>query len=210
MNIEKVLVLSPHADDGDLGAGGTIARFIEEGLDIHLVVFSICGRSLPDGLPGDTLRKECLCSTATLGLSPDQVILLDYEVRTFPTWRQEILENMIEFRDRIRPDLVLIPSSSDMHQDHNTVHWEALRAFKKVASIWGYEHPWNNITFSTDIFIRLEEKHLVRKMEALRCYESQSFKSYFDEEYVRSLAYTRGSQVDWPYAEAYELVRLLV
>ena len=209
MKIERALVLSPHTDDGELGAGGTIARFIEEGIEVHYLVFSSCGKSVPDGFPPDIIKRECQCATKTLGVHPERVTLLDYEVRTFPAFRQEILENLIEFKRKIKPDLVLVPSSSDVHQDHNTLHQEALRAFKKEASIWGYEHAWNNLTYTTDVFVKLKEKHVERKIEALKCYETQAQKSYFDKKYIWSLAYTRGTQVDWPYAEAFELVRLL-
>ncbi len=209
MNFNKVLILSPHTDDGELGAGGTIARFIEEEKEVYYVAFSSCEMSVPNGLPGDTLRGECLSSVKTLGILPDRVTLLDYEVRTFPTYRQEILESMIELKKKIKPDLVLLPSSSDIHQDHSTIYHEALRAFKKEASIWGYEHPWNNLTFTTDIFIRLKQEHLEKKIKALKEYKSQNDRSYFDERYLWSLAYTRGAQVDLPYAEAFELVRLL-
>jgi LmbE family N-acetylglucosaminyl deacetylase len=210
MNIIKVLVLSPHTDDGELGAGGTIVRFIDEGKEVYYVVFSSCGASIPTGMPRDIVKRECLRATKILGVLRDRITLMDYEVRTFPEHRQQILDDLIKLKEKIKPDLVLAPSSSDTHQDHNTIYWETLRAFKKESSIWGYEHPWNNISFSTDIFIRLEQEHLERKLEALKCYKSQRNKGYFDEAYLRSLVYTRGAQVDWHYAEAFELTRLLV
>lgn len=209
MDFKRTLIISPHTDDGELGAGGTIAKFIEEGIEVYYLVFSSAGKSVPEGSAADTVKKECRRATKTLGVSSDRLILLDYEVRTFPTFRQEILEDLIKYKQTIKPDLVLVPSSSDVHQDHSIIHWEAIRAFKKEASIWGYEHPWNNLTFTTDIFMRLEEKHLDAKLESLRCYESQRDRGYFNEEYLRALVYTRGAQVDWPYAEAFELVRLL-
>ncbi len=40
-NLQNVLILSPHTDDAELGAGGTIARFVEEGKKIHYIAFSI-------------------------------------------------------------------------------------------------------------------------------------------------------------------------
>ncbi len=117
---------------------------------------------------------------------------------------------MIDLNKKIKPDLVLIPSSNDTHQDHQTIHQEALRAFKKTSSIWGYEHPWNNLTFTTDIFVRLEERHVKKKIEAMGQYKSQDFRTYFDEKYIKALAYTRGTQVDYSFAETFELLRLLV
>jgi LmbE family N-acetylglucosaminyl deacetylase len=210
MSYERVLLLSPHPDDAELGAGGTIARFVGEGREVYYTVFSVCKTSVPPGLPKDTLREECLRSCETLRILPDKITILDYEVRTFPTYRQQILDDMIKLKEKIKPDLVLVPSSSDVHQDHNTIYWESLRAFRREASIWGYAHPWNNLTFTTDIFIRLEEEHVERKLEALRQYKSQRNRSYFEERYSRSLLITQGGQIGWPYAETFELIRLLV
>ncbi len=210
VDFDKVLILSPHPDDGEFGAGGSISQFIERGKEIHYVAFSHCEASVPSGFPLNALQIECNEATKILGIKPENLILLDYEVRTFPLHRQEILEDMIKLADKIKPDLVLVPSSNDTHQDHDTIHREALRAFKKISSIWGYEHPWNNLTFTTDIFVKLEERHIKRKIEALSQYRSQDFRTYFDEQYIRALAYTRGVQTDFTYAETFELVRLLI
>jgi len=207
---DQILVLSPHTDDGEIGAGGTIARFVEEEKEIYYVAFSSCEASVPKGFPEDVLKIECKKATSILGIKPENVILLEYEVRTFPLHRQEILDDMIALNRQIKPELVLVPSSNDMHQDHQVIYAEALRAFKKNASIWGYEHPWNNLTFTTDIFVKLEERHIKKKIEAMKQYESQNFRSYFDEKYIKALAYMRGTQVDYPFAETFELIRLLV
>lgn len=208
-DFDRVLVLSPHTDDAELGAGGTVARLVEEGKIIHFVIFSRCEESVPEGLPRDILQNECMNSMAVLGVNSANAILLDYKVRHFPEYRQEILEDLIKFRKALKPDLVLIPSSRDMHQDHATIYWEALRAFKKEASIWGYEHPWNNLTFTTDVFVRLEQRHIDMKIRALGQYKSQQNRSYMDERNILALAYTRGAQLDTTLAEAFELVRII-
>ena len=206
----RILVLSPHTDDGEIGAGGTIARFVDEGKEIYYVAFSSCKASVPKGFPEDVLKIECKKATSILGIKPENVILLEYEVRTFPLHRQEILDDMLALNRQIKPELVLVPSSNDIHQDHQVIYAEALRAFKKNASIWGYEHPWNNLTFTTDIFVKLEKRHIKKKIDAMKQYESQNFRSYFDEKYIKALAYMRGTQVDYPFAETFELIRLLV
>ena len=210
MKKNTILVLSPHTDDGELGAGGTISKFLDEGKDVYYIAFSGCEASVPQGLPKNTLRKECKRSTKILGLKPDKVIIMDYEVRTLPEHRQEILEKLIKLKGEFQPEIVLVPSSHDMHQDHGVIYWEALRAFKKEASIWGYEHPWNNLSFSTDIFVVLNLKNMERKLKALKEYKTQKSKSYMDEKNIMALGCTRGSQLDQPYAEAFELIRLIV
>ena len=207
VDFKRVLVISPHTDDGELGAGGTIARFVGEGKEVHYFAFSGCELSVPIGLPKDILRKECMKSTSVIGMATERVKIMDYQVRTFPEHRQEILEELVNINREIQPDLVLVPSSQDMHQDHATIYQESLRAFKRNASIWGYEHPWNNLTFTTDIFVKLNEEHVQKKLRALSEYNSQETRGYMKATNVRSLLTSRGAQLDTEYAETFELIR---
>lgn len=210
MPLNKVMVLSPHTDDGEIGAGGTIARLVEGKGEVYYVAFSSCEDSLPEGFEKDTLKRECIEATGVLGVPAENVVLLDYRVRHFHSRRQEILDEMIKLNKKFSPDVIFVPSSYDTHQDHQVIYNEALRAFKKTASIWGYEHPWNNLTFTSDIYVRLEEKHIRQKIRSLKLYRSQDFRLYLDEKYIRSIAYAKGVEVNFPYAETYELIRLLV
>ena len=56
--MEKILILAPHTDDGELGCGGSIARFIEEGKDVYYVAFSTAEESVEHGLPKNILEIE--------------------------------------------------------------------------------------------------------------------------------------------------------
>ena len=141
--MKKVLVLAPHTDDGELGCGGTVARLLEEGCEVHFAVFSTCAESVPAGFPADELKMEFLSAMESYGIPAEQLILFDFQVRHFPAHRQEILEELVRLNRRIVPDLVLAPSLHDVHQDHHTIAEEAIRAFKRT-SILGYEEPWNN------------------------------------------------------------------
>src|SRR5882724_7939140 len=98
---KTILVLAPHTDDGELGCGGSISKFIAEKKQVHYVALSICSKSLAAGLPADTLARECETATAILGISPGNLILLDFDVRTFPTFRQEILEELVKLNKKI-------------------------------------------------------------------------------------------------------------
>jgi len=206
---DKILVLAPHTDDAELGCGGTLARFIAEGRDVHYAVFSGCEDSVPAEYSKDILLQENRKAVARLNIDESNVSRFDFPVRYFPQNRQKVLERLIEYRDNLKPDLVLLPSPTDLHQDHQTITNEGMRAFKGT-SIFGYEIPWNNITFSVSTFIILEKEHVEKKVKALECYESQSFRGYADPEFVFSLARTRGVQIEVPYAEAFEVLRLIV
>jgi len=52
----RILVLSPHTDDGELGCGGAVSRFVEEGKHVTYAALSCCEKSVPPGYPRDILR----------------------------------------------------------------------------------------------------------------------------------------------------------
>ncbi len=169
---ERVLVLAPHTDDGEFGAGGTMARLVEEGADVRYVAFSIATRSLPEGR------------------------------------RQDILELLVALWEEWRPDAVFQPSLRDIHQDHQVIAAEGLRAFKRT-TIFGYEIPWNNFDFSYQAYVSLAQSHVERKMAALAKYASQQHRRYCDAEYIRNVARTHGINVNREYAEVFEVYRVV-
>lgn len=208
-NFRDILVLAPHTDDGELGAGGTISKLIESGAKVTYVAFSTAEDSVPDGLPKDILKKEVVKATAELGIKPENLIILNYQVRRFNYDRQKILEDLIALRKESSFDLILTPSVHDIHQDHSTISQESIRAFKNT-TILGYELIWNNLTFNTQCFVKLEEKHIEVKQKALEKYESQGKRNYLARDFTFSLAKTRGVQVGAEYAECFEVIRIFL
>jgi len=205
----KILVLAPHTDDGEFGCGASIAKFIDEGHDVYYAAFSACQQSVLPQFPSDILITEVKEATKILGVKPENLILFDYDVRTFGYHRQEILDDLIKLRKDINPDLIFIPTLTDVHQDHHTIAVEGMRAFK-FKSIMSYELPWNNFSFSTSSFIHLDEKYIQTKVNALKAYLSQAHRPYSDEDFIRSVARTRGVQIGTKYAEAFEMVRWII
>lgn len=206
---KKILVLAPHTDDGEFGCGGTISRCLEEGADVFYAAFSVAEQSVLPHLPKDILRTEVVKATETLGIKKENLTIFNFEVRYFPKLRQDILEELVKLNRIISPDIVFMPSFKDIHQDHSTIAQEGIRAFK-FKTILGYEVPWNNLSFETSCFIRLEERHLKNKILALKQYQSQMHRSYASEEFLKSLAITRGTQIGEKYCEAFEVIRLQI
>lgn len=205
----KALVLAPHTDDGEFGCGGTISKMIENGTEVYLAAFSACEQSVLKKYPADILIDELKKATNLLGIKEENLYLYDFQVRIFNERRQDLLQTMIDLREKIQPDVVLMPCLDDIHQDHSTVANEGLRAFK-FSSILCYEMPWNNLTFDTSSFVYLEEKHVQNKIDALKEYKSQSHRPYSNEEFIRALARTRGVQINTHYAEAFKCMRWVI
>lgn len=208
-DFKTILVLAPHTDDGELGAGGTIHRLIQEGKEVHYVAFSTAEESVPEGYPKDILTTEVKKATAKLGILPEHLHVFKYKVRKLNYVRQEILEDMVRLKRELNPDLIFMPSLHDVHQDHETIAKEGVRAFKD-RTILGYELLWNNLTFDTTCFIRLEESNIEAKHTALQEYESQNFRDYMSRDFIFSQSRTRGVQSGNQYAEAFEVIRLII
>ena len=208
-SIEKVLVLAPHTDDGEFGCGGTIAKLVSEEKEVHYLAFSDCKDSLPEGWAPDTLVKEARAATSILGVQEDHLKIYSFPVRHFTRDRQDILEILVAFQREKKPDLVLMPSLNDVHQDHHTIAAEGVRAFKQT-TILSYEIPWNNIKFNNQLFVHLDAEHVQKKVEALSEYKSQTHRPYANEETVLSQARMRGTQVGTRYAEVFEVVRAII
>ena len=193
--MDNVLVLSPHTDDGELGAGGMIAKLVQKGANIFYVAFS----------SGTANHTECMQATKKLGIPRKNVFIYNFTTRLFPEVRQTILDRLIQLREELQPRLLLAPSQNDIHQDHQVIAQEAVRAFKH-SSILGYELPWNNLEFKPTYFSRLSATNVEDKLVALQCYESQKGRTYTPEHF-RALAKVRGIQCNHEYAEAFEIVR---
>ncbi len=203
---QRILVLAPHVDDGEFGCGGTIHRLVREGHTVRYIAFSDCKDSIPKGMNVQTLSNEMKAATSRLGI--DNKELFDFPVRKFNSYRQEILELLVKENHKFQPDTIFTPCTKDIHQDHETLTNEAIRAFK-CSTIYGYELPWNLLELPSSAFFALEKEDVDAKISAIMAYKSQQHRSYSNEEYIRSLATTRGVRIKTLFAEAFEAIRVV-
>jgi len=207
--MKNILVLAPHTDDGELGLGATISKYIRNGDDVTYVAFSTADQSIPNGFPKNALEIEVKSATEKLGIKAENLIIFGYEVRKLNYVRQNILEELIKIKQNKKYDVVFVPSLHDIHQDHQTIAMEAVRAFKNT-TLLGYELIWNNLTFSTECFIEVTEEDINNKYLALKEYKTQAGRNYMSKEFIFSLAIARGVQAGCQYAEAFEVIRLFL
>jgi len=201
--MQKILVLSPHPDDGEIGCGGTMARFLEEGKEVVHVLFCAAENIGREKVPKEGRFDEFENACDFMGTEYEWY---DFPHRRLSEERQNILELMVGIGEQHDPDLVLIPCPTDLHQDHKVIAEEGLRAFKR-RNVWGYEMLWNNLTFKTHTFVGLEKRHVEKKESAILKYESQKHRDYINGNFIESLARARGVQIGSKYAEVFEHIR---
>ena len=205
---KKVIVLSPHPEDGEIGCGGLVQRLKKNNSKFWYVCFTDASLSTKPPFKPTAQVKEMLKSTKIIGFNRDNIIQLNFPVRSFSYHRQEILDHLYKLNKKIKPDLVLCHSRHDTHQDHGTITTEAIRAFKKT-SILGYELPWNHFDFKAGLYIELSKQMANKKCLALSSYKSRSHRPYLRKKRLLELMGMRGLQIEKDYAEAFEVIRLI-
>jgi LmbE family N-acetylglucosaminyl deacetylase len=196
----RVLCFSAHADDLELGAGGTVHQLVKSGAKVESYVLSLAHAE-----PGYDRLVECEKAHAALGVT--HLELWDYPERRLFAYREEILDRFIALRDGGGVDIVLCPARYDCHQDHQVVTGEALRAFK-WSSILGYDLPWNTVGDShLNYYVALSDADVNAKETSADAYESQLTRSFFAPGALRTIAAFRGGQVSTQFAEGFECIR---
>ena len=200
-NQKKVLIISPHPDDGILGCGATIAKLLEEGAEVKYVILSWAGQGFTN--------EEIKNALKTLGIKESQQLLLNYEVRNFPYCSSAIREELRGIRESFKPNLILCHNSHDIHQDHQIASQEAFRVFREE-SLWGYVLPWNLREFKFDMFYIIEKKHLDIKLVSLKKLISQQERFYYNPQKIEAEAITFGMFRRKEYAEAFEILSQII
>ena len=206
MGFHRILALAAHPDDIELGCGATLHKFTEGGASVKAVIFSDCRDAVPTGWREDAHRKECKSAMNELGV--DDLTVGDFRNKHLSDRRQKVLDALYHLRND-NPDLVLVCSTYNSHQDHLVVTQEAKRAFRGV-SIFGYSLPHSDYGFASDaIYSSVEVKNVNAKMQALKEYKSQFVlkRTYFSIDYLKATMMAYGGEIGIPYAEKFQNIR---
>jgi len=199
INMKRMLAIAPHTDDIELGCGATLHKYRD--------TYQIDALALTSAQPlstGDPVQ-EFFNAMKVIGAN---ATFANFEPRVLNESRQKLLDYFWNLQQKEKYDIIFCPSSYDHHQDHQIVYQETFRAFKH-STILGYELPWNNRTFSTDVFISLAKEDIDAKIKMLDCYETQLERAFMCKEYVTDIARTRGLQIGRKYVEAFESIRIV-
>lgn len=182
----RVLVLSPHTDDAELGCGATIAKHIQDGDKVKMITFSSCGHSLPakwkepqyEGYV-NILRKEH--EMAMISLDVDDWQIIEFPVRRFRRHEDRLRDIIYLLVNKsFRPNIVYTIWSGAEHQDHQAIYeltHQVIR--KKSIKVYGYFVPDDGVGFAPKKFVEFYGTTkwypypIERKFAALNHYQSQ-------------------------------------
>jgi len=200
---KKLLFVGAHPDDIELGCGALIANI---GDKAEMLCLTISDNQKNPQL--NSVVEEHYRSMAILGIERDHDRVESFTTRMFPTDRQEILEYLFRIGRQYRPDIVFVHTRSDIHQDHNTVTEEALRAFRGV-TVLGFDVLRSSYGFFPHFLVGVRREDVDRKIEALAQYRTYCDKYYFDPEVLRSTCIRHGALAERDFAEGFDILRIV-
>jgi len=200
---KRVLFLGAHPDDIELGAGALIHNIRGQS--------EIMCATLSDNQKNPQLKdvvKEHRASMTVLGVPENCDLIETFETRKFPVMRQEVLEYLLKLRREFKPEIIFCHSQNDIHQDHNVVTQEALRAYRGL-TVLGFDVVRSSYNFFPHFLVEVSAEDVEAKIEALAQYKTYHDKYYFDPTLLRATMIRHGTLAEREFAEGFDILRIV-
>ncbi len=226
-----ILVVAAHPDDEVLGCGGAMARHVEAGDEVNVVILAegITSRYEQRKHEGQQDELSALGQAARKAndlLGVKSLVLHDLpDNRIDSLDRLDVIKTVENFIERIKPDILYTHHGGDLNIDHRRIHEAVVTAcrpmphnhgihtllFFEVASSTEWQTPGSAIPFTPDWYVDISDT-LELKLKALQVYESEmrSWPHARSVVALEHLARWRGSTIGVEAAEAFMLGRRLI
>lgn len=226
---KKVLVVSAHAADYVWRSGGTLAKYVREGAQVHVVVLSFGVRGESNDLwkqPGQTAegvkaarRAETTEAASILGIQNIEFWdWEDYPIAVTPQREEQLVRKIRE----VAPDIILTHDKFDiLNPDHNQVsdltfrcsvmsnsagvRLEGTKTTRQM-QLFGFEpHQTELSRYVPGIFVDITDTY-DQKVAAMNCFKAQGhlIRYYTERAFLRGNHARRLSgRQDYKYAESF-------
>ncbi len=204
--MNKILILSPHADDEVLGCGGFLAKFGKKCFVYYAGVDETGFEK--DGVGVKERIAQIKRIAGFLGFEwecNERNIVNHYDEKALMGDFEKII-------NKIRPDMAIIPHPS-YNQDHRAVYNAALVALRPhdknhfVPKVLQFEQDhaiiWDRNPINPNYFVRID---IDKKLEAYKMYEGE-VRAMRSPEMLKVISKLRGSQIMADYAEGFFVLR---
>ena len=223
--MDKILVLAAHPDDETLGCGGFLAKYGGNNIRVVFIAEGSSCRFNSDEINAHYVKDKiaernnyCINALSIFGIN-------DIKFYNYPCGRlddmpildiNKIIEG--EIKD-FKPQVILTHAEFDNNNDHRILFRATMMAtrpgvFNELNKVISYEIPSStecsfSQVFQPNLFEVLEQKHIEKKWEALKCYESEIFPYPHPRSYegLMALSRYRGMQAGVEFSEAYQIIR---
>ena len=173
-----VLVFGPHADDIEIGLGGTVARHAAEGLRVGLCDLTKAELST-NGTPEHRLREAAEAASVLGAAWRENLGWPDGEIEPIAAH----IQSAVDLIRRARPRVIAIPYWADRHPDHvaasevlrQAIFKSGLRQYESGTQAWRPEwvcHYFINDSVMPSFVVDVSAQYEIKR-RALACYRSQ-------------------------------------
>ncbi len=201
---QNILAVGAHPDDIELGCGGTVAKHLELGDSIYVIIMT---NGENGNHPSD--KSECLKSLKKMGIKKENIIFGNFPDGDLSDDNGTVsfIENQIK---KFNITKVYTHNPNDRHQDHRNCSNAVSSAARDIPEILFFEGPSTKVSFEPHYFVEISEKNLKKKIDSLKAYKTQLAKnSILNLEWVKNLAKVNGMRCNSKYSEAFEINHIL-
>jgi LmbE family N-acetylglucosaminyl deacetylase len=202
-----LLALGAHADDIEIGCGGTILRLAAEGR--LAAVTWVVGSGTDDRAAEARKSAEVFLA----GVEQTRIEIAGFRDGFFPWQGDQVKELFERLKREVAPDLILTHRRADAHQDHRTMAeltWNTWRDHLVLE----YEIPkYEGDLGNPNLLVPLDRETAERKVELLlSCFPSQSGRAWFTPDTFWALLRLRGMECNAPsgFAEGFHLRKAVI
>ena len=211
--IMVIMAIGAHLDDIEIACGGTLARAVDAGHDVRVLVMSKSGYTNKEGIQqrsDEVAVKEGINALHTLGIT--NIEILEFPTKDIP-FSSDVV-NAIDVRmSKINPDIIFTHHPFDTHQAHEGVAKATIAAARRRNTVFFYEpitpSGRSYVAFKPALYVDIES-YIDKKIQSLKCHTSEYNKFGAEDwvEGVRCRSGFRGYEIGKKYAEAFEILRL--
>lgn len=209
----RILAVGAHLDDIELACGGTLAKALQSGHSVKVIILSKSGYTDKNGFiqrSDDTALQEGILALNTLGI-------WDIEIHDFPTKDIPFCSDVVNCIDLCisdyQPDVIFSHHPFDTHQAHEGVAKATIAAARRKNTLFFFEpiapSGRSYVPFKPSLYVDIEST-IETKILSLKCHKSEYNKFGAEDwiEGVRCRCGFRGYEIGKKYAEAFEILRL--
>lgn len=211
MTAKNVLAVGAHADDVEIGCGGTVALHTRNGDNVIILVMTESSYTYYDGTVLRAKEEGKIEEENAAKVLSAKLINLGFRTKEVP-YSAESIEAINKVIDEYEIDIIYTHWYHDTHQDHMRTTQSVISAGRFVKNILMYEPNYpagrSYFGFRNQYYVDVTSAFEL-KMEALKQHKSQ-VKKYGDDylEAIEARARHRGCEIACRYAECYEVLRL--
>jgi len=223
----RILVVAAHPDDEVLGCGGSIAKWVKAGDEVHVIIMAegLTSRDEQRNIANhekELLRLAETAQQASKVLGVKSIELLDYpDNRMDSVDLLDVVKTIEKYIGQLKPEVVVTHHFGDLNIDHQIIHQAVMTACRpqpghpvkrilsfEVPSATEWQTPTSSQIFAPNWFEDISET-LELKIKALKIYDSE-IREWPHPRSIKAVEYLsrwRGSSVGCEAAEAMLLIR---